>query len=765
MSFRVKIVLFAIILVTVPVFLVTYFNIRGVNSQIENLQKDISLYVEKNVISKYESYIDSFKDELLKQSEEYTKRLSETVREQEKKIQKSFNEVYEKALENQVNFTFDTVVNLIKERTEQLLTGAQIAASLKETVNAANDKDLSLTERKSLLFPFIEKFSVEYAALWTIDEKKPKIKSRLYTKYNGKYIVEYAKSVSSGANVSFYKKPPYIRELEENFSSIISAKSVFYRSLIFPYDNFLYSIVIVPVMHPILGNTVNGFVVFVDKMDNKFLDEIKSVSNAEITLYVNGKALITTKVGEDGKRLVGEPLRKLKGNIIEILKDTYFAKVGEFKYLGKKIGEIEVAIPFKAIDTSVELPKPKPFVVPKLEKPNVSINLKIDNSIIVKKTILLVVVVLVISVILIFVITDQLSKALEHSKTVIERLSEGRFESFDGVKVSGEFKVMMDSLKNLSERFKDFAQNLLSNSNRLVSRVDGLEELSNILEKTSREFSSTIEVFSKNTTDILDEFDNLKSTTEGAKQSIENVENTLEELVNDIIDTEERLDDNTKLVKEMDNSITRSLDAMEKFNSYINQTIGQFNRVTSEISKIQNVANQTNLLALNAAIEAARAGEAGKGFAVVADEIMKLSIEINDISKKLVKDMEEYTQNLSGLNKVYEDSKNNFSALSKTKEEFSQGFQIVIERIQKLAGTTKTVSEVLEQAKEVFNEMVYISERSTNTVSEAVNKLAMVNENMSKLEEFSQRLHETVKAIDLVSEQLKSIANWFKIGG
>ncbi|ABR30712.1 chemotaxis protein [Thermosipho melanesiensis] len=763
MSFRSKIILFAIILVTVPVFLVTYLNVNTVNLQIDNLQKEIVSNVNNEVVEKYEAYIENFKDALLKQSEEYTKNLTETVKEQEEKIKKSFDNLYKKALSNQVNFTFETVINLLKEKTEQLLTGAQIAASLKETVNAANDKNLSLTERKALLFPFVEKFSIEYAALWIIDKNKPKIKSKLYTQHENKYIVEYAKSNSSSANVAFYKKPPYKDKLEKIFSELLNAKSVFYRSLIYPYKNSLYAITIVPVMHPVLGNTINGFIVFVDKMDNSFLDGIKSISNAEITLYVDNKSLITTKINENGQRLVGEELKRTNDNVIEILGKKYYTKVGEFTYLGKKIADIEVAIPFEIIDTNVKLPAPKPFEVPKLEKPKVSINLKIDNSSLIRKTIILVAIIIAISIILIFIITKQLSKALVHSKNVIEKLSEGKFENVDSVKVSGEFKIMMNSLKILSERFKDFAQKLLGNSKEIVSKVDGLEELSKILTKTSKEFSNAIDMFSKDTTEVLNEFDNLRYTTNDAKVAIENVENTLEELVNDILDTERKIDENTTLVREMDTNITNSLNAMEQFNSYINQTIEQFNKVTGEISKIQNVANQTNLLALNAAIEAARAGEAGKGFAVVADEIMKLSVEINNISKKLVKDMEEYTNNLGSLNKVFETSKNNFSKLSKTKEEFSEGFQIVIDRIQKLANTTKTVSQVLQQTKDVFNEMVNISERSIKTVSEAVDKMTIVNKNMLKLEDFSQRLHETVNAIDFVSEQLKNIANWFKI--
>lgn len=765
MSLRTKLVLFAILLVTIPMLLVVYLNISTTKAQLETLQNNVKSEIENNIVSKYETYIEQFKNEILAQAENYTQELEQSVSEQERKIQESFDKIYKQALSNQVNFTFQTVENLMKEKTEKILTAARIAASLNDVVNAANDKNLSISERKALLFPFVEKYSFEYASLWTIDDKKPKIKSKLYVESNSKYIVEYAKSTASKANLGFYKNPPYKDELKNILEEILSSKSVFYRSLLFPYTDAIYSIAVVPIMHPSLGNTINGFIIFVDKIDNSSLDSIKSISNSEITLYVNNKAIITTKVGKDGKRLIGETLNNTNNNnIIEILGKEFFAKRGDFIYLGKKIGTLEVAIPFENINTKFELPKPKPFVVPELEKPNISINLKLDSSAIVKKSIVLMIIILAVSIILIIFITNQLLKYLTHSKNVIEKLSEGVFEKIETKKAKGEFAIILNSLKNLSNRFKDFAKKLLNSSNELEAEVDNLEELSSVLEKTSKDFSETIDVFSEKTNNVLNDFDEIKNITDDSQSTIEQVMDTLEKLLNDILSAKDKLDENTKLVYEMDESIRNSLGAMEKFNNYINQTITQFNQVTDEISKIQNVASQTNLLALNAAIEAARAGEAGKGFAVVADEIMKLSIEINDISKKLVSDMENYTENLGSLNKVYDDSKESFNLLSSTKEAFLEGFITIAKHVENLAKATKGVSEVLDKTKETFNQMFEITSKSAKNVSEAADKMIMLERKMEKLEQFSEKLHTMVKDIDAVSERLKSIANWFKVG-
>jgi methyl-accepting chemotaxis protein len=85
----------------------------------------------------------------------------------------------------------------------------------------------------------------------------------------------------------------------------------------------------------------------------------------------------------------------------------------------------------------------------------------------------------------------------------------------------------------------------------------------------------------------------------------------------------------------------QSSDEVEKGNHNIEEMLtamNDINMASGEIRKIiktiEDIAFQTNILALNAAVEAARAGSAGRGFAVVADEVRNLASKSAQAAKQ-----------------------------------------------------------------------------------------------------------------------------------
>lgn len=106
---------------------------------------------------------------------------------------------------------------------------------------------------------------------------------------------------------------------------------------------------------------------------------------------------------------------------------------------------------------------------------------------------------------------------------------------------------------------------------------------------------------------------------------------------------------------------------------------------------IENIAKQTKLLGLNASIEAARAGAAGAGFSVVAEEIRKLA----ENSKSAVAEIQNFTGQIG-------------HSVDKT--------------VEKGANTSEIVSQQAKAIEECANDLMGLSETSTELFNLAHDK-------------------------------------------
>lgn len=120
----------------------------------------------------------------------------------------------------------------------------------------------------------------------------------------------------------------------------------------------------------------------------------------------------------------------------------------------------------------------------------------------------------------------------------------------------------------------------------------------------------------------------------------------------------------------------------------INQKFQETNQI---LESIKSISSQTRLIGLNAAIEAARIGTVGKGFGVVANEIRKLSGNSNDASieiektlKKLQKDLENITKEVTSINNTVIDQLEKAKEINLQVERFGEISKVLLQLSNRL---------------------------------------------------------------------------------
>ncbi|MBR1885346.1 MAG: methyl-accepting chemotaxis protein [Schwartzia sp.] len=202
----------------------------------------------------------------------------------------------------------------------------------------------------------------------------------------------------------------------------------------------------------------------------------------------------------------------------------------------------------------------------------------------------------------------------------------------------------------------------------------------------------------------------------------------------------------------------RSMKAMSDQMAEASAVVGTLGDRSKEIGQIvetiSNIADQTNLLALNAAIEAARAGEAGRGFSVVAEEVRKLAEQSGDAAKSIssliggiqgdtgaaVAAMQKQTEsveqssavvNRAGeafahietlVNDLYGHIEKALASINQAKESSHQ-VKGSIQKIQKVAGTTVSDTQMVSASTEEQSSMMHEINNASHSIAEMAQSL------------------------------------------
>jgi methyl-accepting chemotaxis protein len=209
------------------------------------------------------------------------------------------------------------------------------------------------------------------------------------------------------------------------------------------------------------------------------------------------------------------------------------------------------------------------------------------------------------------VITRQITRPLQQTMEVVERIASGDLSHIMVVTRRDELGALQQGIQRMGSTLRDLIGGIRDGVTQISSAA---EELSAVTEQTSAGVNSQ----KVETDQVATAMHEMSATVHEVARNAEQASHAASNADNEARAGDKVVGEAIAQIEKLATEVVRSADAM----SLLEEESAKIGKV---MDVIKAVAEQTNLLALNAAIEAARAGEAGRGFAVVADEVRGLA--------------------------------------------------------------------------------------------------------------------------------------------
>jgi methyl-accepting chemotaxis protein len=315
-----------------------------------------------------------------------------------------------------------------------------------------------------------------------------------------------------------------------------------------------------------------------------------------------------------------------------------------------------------------------------------------------------------------FVVTRYLTKSLDTTMLIADRMAEGDLTQRLEVTHHDELGRTNQALDRLFVVIRGVIESIGDSSLTLASSSEQLSALSQDMSSNAEETSVQANVAS--------------ASAEEVNANIQTVAIAVEELTASV-----------KEIASSANEAAKIASSAVKVAQTTNSTITTLGASSGEIGKVINVitsiAEQTNLLALNATIEAARAGEAGKGFAVVANEVKELA-------KGTAKATEDIRQRIAAIQNGSTKAIDALADIGSIIEKINYIQTTIATAVEEQTATAaeigRNVAEAAQGSAEIAGSIAGVAEAAEGTTTGAASTLASASE----LAETAAHLRKTV---------------------